>query len=106
LQPFVHMPVSVLCVASNSIYKHIEGIEVYDQTRDARTFPGGMLVVAHLSCRACQRIAGIKRSRDREKRIWVRGVYRWFRQMEAYSNIRRTPDYGMSLDCQDLERHP
>jgi hypothetical protein len=51
-QPFIHMPIAVLCVASNSIYKTIEGIEVYDQSRDARTFTGGMPIVAHPPCRA------------------------------------------------------
>jgi hypothetical protein len=52
IHPIVHMPVAVLCVASNSIYKQIAGIEVYDQTRDARTYTGGMPVVAHPPCRA------------------------------------------------------
>jgi len=52
LHPIVHMPVAVLCVARNSIYKHIEGIECYDMKRDARTFSGGMPVVAHPPCRA------------------------------------------------------
>lgn len=46
------MPVAVLCVARNSIYKQIEGLDVYDIDRDARTFPGGMPIVGHPPCRA------------------------------------------------------
>jgi hypothetical protein len=45
-------PIAVLCVAPNSVYKRISGIEAYDMARDARTFPGGMPVVAHPPCRA------------------------------------------------------
>ena len=44
--------VAVLCAASNSIYKTLQGIEVYDKARDVRTFDGGMPVVAHPPCRS------------------------------------------------------
>ena len=44
--------VAVLCVAKNSIYKTMKGVDVYDIKRDARTFPGGKRVVAHPPCRA------------------------------------------------------
>lgn len=43
--------VAVLCVAKNSVYKQIPHCDVYDIDRDARTFPGGMPVVAHPPCR-------------------------------------------------------
>ena len=44
--------VAVLCAASNSVYFDLPGVEVYDAKRDARTFAGGMPVVAHPPCRA------------------------------------------------------
>lgn len=44
--------VAALCVAARSIYKRIEGVEAYDEKREARSFPGGMPVVAHPPCRA------------------------------------------------------
>ena len=44
--------VAVLCAARNSVYKTMEGVEVYDIERDATTFRGGMPVVAHPPCRA------------------------------------------------------
>lgn len=46
------LPIAALCVSRNSIYKQIEGVEAYDQARGARTFPGGMPIVAHPPCRA------------------------------------------------------
>jgi len=45
--------VAVLCAANNSVYKKIDcRIDVYDAKRDARTFCGGMPIVAHPPCRA------------------------------------------------------
>lgn len=46
------MTIAILCAARNSIYKKMEGVEVYDSKRDCRTFSGGMPVVAHPPCRA------------------------------------------------------
>lgn len=46
------MTVAVLCAARNSIYKTMEGVNVYDASRDVKTFPGGMPVVCHPPCRA------------------------------------------------------
>ncbi|HEX6215275.1 MAG TPA: hypothetical protein VFZ38_10675 [Vicinamibacterales bacterium] len=43
--------VAALCVAGNSVYKSMPWVEAYDARRDARTFPGGMPVVAHPPCR-------------------------------------------------------
>lgn len=39
--------VAVLCVAPRSIYHSMPGVEAFDMRRDARTFTGGMPVVAH-----------------------------------------------------------
>ena len=43
--------VAILCAAKKSDYRDIPGCEVYDEARDARTFAGGMPVVAHPPCR-------------------------------------------------------
>jgi len=45
-------PIAVLCVSPQSVYKRIGGVDAYDMARDARTFVGGMPVVAHPPCRA------------------------------------------------------
>jgi hypothetical protein len=44
--------VAILCAARNSIYHQMPDVEVYDQQRDARTFQGGMPVIAHPPCRS------------------------------------------------------
>ena len=44
--------VAALCVAPNSIYKRMPGVEAYDMGRDVRSFVGGIPVVAHPPCRA------------------------------------------------------
>lgn len=43
--------VAALCVASNSPYHALRDVEAFDKARDARTFTGGMPVVAHPPCR-------------------------------------------------------
>lgn len=48
--------VAALCVAPNSGYKAMPGVECYDQARDVRNFAGGMPVVAHPPCRAWERL--------------------------------------------------
>ena len=44
--------VAILCSARKTHYRDMPGVEVYDEVRDARTFAGGMPVVAHPPCRA------------------------------------------------------
>ena len=52
-QAFVHMPiVSVLCAARNSVYHTMPALVVYDERRDAKSFPGGTAIIAHPPCRS------------------------------------------------------
>ena len=44
------VPVAVLFANLRSHYKELAGLEVYDQQRDARTWPGGTAVIAHPPC--------------------------------------------------------
>ena len=44
--------VAALCVAPNSHYKTMPGVDAYDISRDVRSFTGGMPVVAHPPCRS------------------------------------------------------
>lgn len=43
--------IAILCAAKRSVYKQLQGCEVFDVDRDARTFAGGIPVVAHPPCR-------------------------------------------------------
>lgn len=44
------MDVAALYCLSDSIYHQISGVEVWDAARDARSFPGGVPIVAHPPC--------------------------------------------------------
>jgi len=50
--------VAVLCAAKKSVYHDLSDVEVYDVDRDARTFPGGMPIVAHPPCRSWSKWMG------------------------------------------------
>lgn len=50
--------VAALCVAPRSLYKKIPFVEAYDASRDARSFPGGLPVVAHPPCAQWSRLRG------------------------------------------------
>lgn len=66
------MKVSVLCAARNSIYHELDGVDVYDETRDAYTFAGGTPIIGHPPCRHwslfCRQQAD-KTTEEREKKL-------------------------------------
>ena len=43
--------VAILCAAKKSVYHGMPDLEVFDEARDARTFQGGMPIIAHPPCR-------------------------------------------------------
>lgn len=67
------MTVAILFARHDSIYKKIDGCDVYDAERDALTFDGGLPVVAHPPCRAWGRLRHFARPREgeRELAIWA-----------------------------------
>ena len=61
--------VAVLFARADSVYKTMPGVDVYDIDRDARTFPGGMPVVAHPPCRSWGRLRQFSKPRPDEKAL-------------------------------------
>lgn len=61
--------VAVLFARSDSIYKRLPHLDVYDIDRDARTWPGGVPVVAHPPCRAWGRLRHFAKPRADEKAL-------------------------------------
>lgn len=59
--------VAILFARQDSNYKAMAGCDVYDIDRDARTFAGGMPVVAHPPCRAWASLRHHAKPRDGEK---------------------------------------
>ncbi|SOE49081.1 hypothetical protein [Orrella dioscoreae] len=56
--------VAVLFARQDSIYKTLPDCDVYDIDRDARTFPGGMPVVAHPPCRLWAKLRQFAKAAD------------------------------------------
>ena len=62
-------PAAILFARRDSVYKSIEGCDVWDIDRDARGFAGGMPVVAHPPCRAWGRLTHFERPSEGEKEL-------------------------------------
>jgi hypothetical protein len=56
--------VAILCARADSGYKALPHADVYDAARDARSFPGGLPVVAHPPCRLWGRMFAFARCAD------------------------------------------
>ncbi|HMM52763.1 MAG TPA: hypothetical protein PKD87_14270 [Burkholderiaceae bacterium] len=72
--------VAVLYARPDSIYKLLDGADVWDMERDARRWPGGAPVVAHPPCRAWGRLRAFAKPREDEKALAlhaVESVRRW-----------------------------
>jgi hypothetical protein len=72
--------VAVLFARADSIYKTFYECDVYDIERDARTWSGGLPVVAHPPCRAWGRLSHMAKPRHDEKdlaRFSVAQVRQW-----------------------------
>lgn len=61
--------VAVLFARQDSNYKSMPVCDVYDIDRDARTFPGGLPVVAHPPCRTWGRLRQFAKGRPDEKTL-------------------------------------
>ncbi len=57
------MTVAVLFARADSVYKTLPGVDVWDEARDARKWPGGCAVVAHPPCTRWSMINGVVLSR-------------------------------------------
>ena len=62
------MTVAALYVDPNGVYANLPGVEVWDETRDARLYPGLWPVVAHPPCARWSRLAGFTEARFGLKR--------------------------------------
>jgi len=63
------MDVAVLFARQDSTYKGLPDVDVFDIARDARTFQGGMPVVAHPPCRAWGRLRAFANPRPDEMNL-------------------------------------
>lgn len=89
------MDVAVLFARADSIYKTLPGCDVYDIDRDARTFPGGMPVVAHPPCRMWGKLRQFAKGRPDEKDL-ARFAVAMVRQWGAYWSTRIHRPFGLT----------
>lgn len=61
--------VAVLFARTDSVYKTLPDLDVYDINRDARSYRGDAPVVAHPPCRAWGRLRAFAKPRPDEKRL-------------------------------------
>ena len=91
-------PVAVLFANPRSHYKELAGLEVYDQQRDARTWPGGTAVIAHPPCAQWGRLRQLSKDNPEEKSLgpWaVSQVRKWGGVLEHPAGSKLWPTCGL-----------
>lgn len=68
------MTVAVLFAHRRSVYKAIDGVDVWDEDRDARLWPGGVSLVAHPPCRAWGRFSAFAKPEAHERQLAIDAV--------------------------------
>jgi hypothetical protein len=93
--------VSVLCAARNSVYREMEGVDVYDIDRDARTFDGSTPIVGHPPCRAwsayCAHQAKPAEG-EKDLGLWV------CEQLKACGGVLEHPEHSRLFDAAGLPK--
>jgi hypothetical protein len=86
--------VAVLFARADSIYKTMPECDVYDIGRDARTWQGGMPIVAHPPCRAWGGLAHFAKPRPGERKLAIWSIVqlrRWGGVLEHPAASRLWP---------------
>lgn len=92
--------VAVLFARGDSVYKSLPGLDVYDADRDARTWPGGVPVVAHPPCRAWGRLRHFAKPRHDEKALALFAVD----AVRAYGGVLEHPEASSLWPAAGLPR--
>ena len=90
--------ISILFARSDSNYKSLPDVDVWDAERDARTWPGGNPVVAHPPCRAWGRLRHFAKPRPDEKALAffaVDQVRKWGGVLEHPASSTLWPAAGL-----------
>lgn len=84
---FTQAPVAVLFARADSIYKTLPGCDVYDEARDARTWPGGCQLVAHPPCRGWGKLRQFSHATEEERMLAVQAV----QAVQAWGGVLEHP---------------
>lgn len=84
------MRAAVLFARCDSVYKKIDGLDVYDIGRDARSYMGDLPVIAHPPCRAWGRLRHFAKPRHDEKDLAFFAV----NQVQRCGGVLEHPEYS------------
>lgn len=93
-------PVAVLFARADSVYKTLPGVDVWDEARDARKWPGGSPVVAHPPCRGWGRLRQFSHATEEERHLAidaVERVRRWGGVLEHPAESKLWEHAGLNL---------
>lgn len=94
------MTVAVLFARADSVYKTLPGVDVWDEARDARKWPGGCPVVAHPPCRAWGKLFYFAKPIDGEKDLALFAVD----QVRQFGGVLEHPKDSKLWAAADLPR--
>lgn len=97
--------VAALYVDGSGVYANLPGIEVWDEARDARLYPGPWPVVAHPPCARWSRLAGFTEARFGLKRGEDGGCFEAaLYAVHTYGGVLEHPAYSQAWRAYDLPR--
>jgi len=94
------MRAAALFARRDSIYKTMPELDVYDIERDARSFRGGLPVIAHPPCRAWGRLRWNAKPLPGEKELALFAV----EQVRKYGGVLEHPEASALWDAAGLPR--
>lgn len=100
--------VAILFARRDSHYKTMPDVDVYDIDRDARSFCGGVPVVAHPPCRAWGMLAHMAKPRPDEKALapWaIEQIRKWGGVLEHPKGSRLWKEIGLPLPGEFPDEH-
>ncbi len=100
------MTVAALFVDPAGVYASLEGVEVWDEARDARLYEGPWPVVAHPPCNKWSPLAYINQSRLPDYRIGDDGgcFYSALASVRAFGGVLEHPAYSLAWRAHQLAR--
>lgn len=96
-------PIAALYVEARGVYADLPGVDVWDEARDARTYPGPHPVVAHPPCSRWCRLAGLVEARWGHKRGHDGGCFAAaLTSVRAWGGVLEHPAYSDAWPAFDL----
>lgn len=99
--------IAALFVDPKGVYSGLPGIEIWDESRDARTYAGPWPVVAHPPCSRWCRLAGLVEARWGHKRGEDDGCFEAaLESVRRYGGLLEHPAYSDAWAAYGLNRPP